>query len=104
MSQGLAGAIDVGLAAPRQSADDRAGHAAGDFSHRLEIAGRRDREAGFDHIDAQLDQRPGELQLFGQIHAGAGDCSPSRSVVSKITMCRGVTLVMRLISLNRLSL
>ena len=72
VSQGVAGPIDVGVAAAGQPADHRAAHVAGDFTHRLEIAGRRDREARFDHVHAQLDQRVGEFQLFGQIHAGAG--------------------------------
>ena len=68
----LPGAVDVGLAAAGQSADDRAADVAGDFPHRLEIAGRGDGEARLDHVDAQLDQRLGEFHLFGQVHAGAG--------------------------------
>ena len=39
---------------------------------RLEVARRGDREAGLDHVDAQVDQRVGDLQLLVQVHAGAG--------------------------------
>ncbi len=38
----------------------------------LEVAGRGDRKAGLDHVDAQVDQRLGHFQLLGQVHAGAG--------------------------------
>ena len=44
----------------------------GDLAHRFEIAGRGDRKAGFDDVDAQIDQRLGDFQLFGQVHARAG--------------------------------
>ena len=40
------------------------------------------------YVDAQVDQRLGDLHLLGQVHAAPGDCSPSRSVVSKILMRR----------------
>ena len=45
---------------------------AGDLAHRLEIARRGDREAGLDHVDAQIHERLGDLQLLVEIHAAAG--------------------------------
>ena len=68
----FAGAVDVGVVAAGQAADDRPAHFAGDGLHRLEIAGRRDREAGLDDVHAQVRKRVGDLQLLGQVHAGAG--------------------------------
>ena len=50
----------------------RRGYWLADLAHRLEIAGRGDRKAGLDDVDAQVDQRLGDLQFFGQVHAGAG--------------------------------
>ena len=44
----------------------------GDRADRLEVAGRGDREAGLDDVDAEVGQRPGDLQLLGQVHARAG--------------------------------
>ena len=38
----------------------------------LEVAGRGDGEAGLDDVDAQVDQRLGDLHLLGQVHARAG--------------------------------
>ena len=63
---------------------------AGDRLHRLEVAGRGDREAGLDHVDAQARELMGDLELLGRCSARCpGDCSPSRSVVSKM-MTRSV--------------
>ena len=45
---------------------------AGDLLDGFEIAGRGDRKAGFDDVDAQIDQRLGDFQLLGNVHAGAG--------------------------------
>ena len=45
---------------------------AGDGLHRLEVAGRGDGEAGLDHVHAEVLQGVGDLQLLGQVHAGAG--------------------------------
>ncbi len=44
----------------------------GDFAHGLEIAGRGDRKAGLDDVDAQVDQRLGHFHLLGQVHARPG--------------------------------
>ena len=65
-------AVDVGLAAAGQAADDRAADRAGDLAHGLEIARRGDRETGLDHVDAQFHQRVGDFHLLGQVHARAG--------------------------------
>ena len=65
-------AVDVFVVAAGQAADRRAADRAGDLADRLEIAGRSDREAGLDHVDAQVDQRLGDLELLLEIHAAAG--------------------------------
>ena len=44
----------------------------GDFADGLEIAGRGDREAGLDDIDAQIDQGLSDLHFLGEVHARAG--------------------------------
>ena len=66
------GAVDVVGVAAGQAADDRALDLAGDGLHRLEIARRGDGEAGLDHVHAEFAQGAGDLQLLGQVHAGAG--------------------------------
>ena len=66
------GAVDVGVVAAGQAADDRPCDLAGDRLHRLEVAGRGDREARLDDVDAKVRQRVGDLQLLGEVHAGAG--------------------------------
>ena len=43
----------------------------GDGPDRLEVADRGDREPRLDDIDAQPGERPGHLELLGQIHARA---------------------------------
>ena len=52
----------------RSSAADRAG----DLADRLEVARRGDRETGLDHVDAQIHERLGDLQLLFEVHAAAG--------------------------------
>ncbi len=60
------------VVAAGQAADRRAADRAGDLADRLEVAGRGDREAGFDDVDAQIDQRLRDLQLLVEVHAAAG--------------------------------
>ena len=67
--EGLPGAVDVAVVAAGQAADGRAGDLGGDRADRLEVAGRGDREAGLDDVDAQVDQGLGDLQLLGEVHA-----------------------------------
>ena len=64
--------LDVVDVAPGQAADDRPLDLSRDRLHRLEVARRGDRETGLDDIDAQLGQGMGHLELFGEVHAGAG--------------------------------
>ena len=97
----LPSAVDVFGAAASQAADDRTPHRAGDGLDRLEVAGRGDGKAGLDHVHAQVGQGPGQFQLLRQVHAEAGDCSPSRSVVSKIVIRRGGDWPMAMISLTQ---
>ena len=71
VAHGGAGAVDVGGIAARQAADGRPLDLAGNGLDRLEVAGRGDREAGLDHVHAQLFQGVRHLELLGQVHAGA---------------------------------
>ena len=64
---------------------DRFLDAPGDLLHGLEIALRGDREARLDDVDAHLVEQLGDFELLLEGHGGAGDCSPSRKVVSKMT-------------------
>ncbi len=68
----LPGPVDVLIVAAGQAADGRPAHRLGDFPDGLEVAGRGDREAGLDHVDAQVDQGLGDFQLLGEVHARAG--------------------------------
>ena len=70
--EGFPGAVDVGVVAAGQAADGRAANVRGDLANGFEIAGRGDGEAGFDDVDAQIDQRLGELHFFVDVHARAG--------------------------------
>ena len=71
-------------------------HLPGDRLHGLEIARRGDGEAGLDHVDAEVLERLGDLQLFGRGSCShPGDCSPSRSVVSKMIRRSSDMLVLR---------
>jgi hypothetical protein len=71
--EGFPGTVDVGVVAAGQAADDRrTADRVGDFADRLEVAGRSDRKAGFDNIDAEGDEGLGDLHLLLQVHAAAG--------------------------------
>ena len=72
MLDGLAGAVDVELARPRQPAHHRPLEPLGDLRHGLEIALRGDREARLDDVDAHLVEEVGDLQLLLEGHGGAG--------------------------------
>ena len=63
--------VDVLAIAAGQAGDGRAVHFAGDRIHRLPIAARGDREAGFDDVDAELGERLRDAQLFRLRHAAA---------------------------------
>ena len=78
------GALDVGGVRAGEPGDDRAVDLARDRLHGLEVARRRDREAGLDHVDAQARELVGDLELLGVFSEMPGDCSPSRRVVSKM--------------------
>ncbi len=68
----LPGGVDVARHATGQTADDRAFDLAGDGLDGGEIPVADDGEAGLDDIDLQAGQLPGDLQLFAQVHGGAG--------------------------------
>ena len=69
---GLAGAVDVELAGPRQAAHHRPLEALGDLGDGLEVALRGDREARLDDVDAHRVEEVGDLQLLLEGHGGAG--------------------------------
>jgi len=70
-----------------EGACERRDHGSVDFARDaldgLEVARRGDREAGFDHIHAQTRELLRDLKLLLRVQRDAGDCSPSRSVVSR---------------------
>ena len=68
---GLAGAVDVGLAGPRQPAHHRSLELAGDLRHGGKIALRSDRKARLDDVDAHVVEEVGDLQLLLEAHGGA---------------------------------
>ena len=52
---------------------------------RLEVAGRGDREAGLDHVDAEPRPSCWAISTFSAVFSEIpGDCSPSLRVVSKM--------------------
>src|SRR5262249_15165445 len=69
---GFPGAVDVIVVAAGQAADHGAFYFARDRLDRLEIARGGDGEASLDHVDAEVFERVGDFQLFGEVHAGAG--------------------------------
>ena len=66
------GAIDVRRDRAGQAGDDRPPHGAGNGAHRLEVAIRRDREAGLDDVHAEAIELLRQAQLLGRGHAEAG--------------------------------
>ena len=61
---GLAGELDVALAAAGQRRHRRAFELGGDLAHASVVAFRRRREAGFHDVDAERIELPGESKLF----------------------------------------
>ena len=70
--EGFPGPIDVGVVAAGQAADHRSADRLGHLADSLEVAGRSDRESGFDDVDSQVHQGLGNLHLLAQVHARAG--------------------------------
>ena len=66
------GSVNVLLVATGQAADGAAAHDGGNFADGVKIVGRGDREAGFNDVDAEIDQRLREFQLLSLVHAAAG--------------------------------
>ena len=89
----LPGAVDVGVAAAGQAADDRA---ADRFGRSARTASKSPGEAM--GKPASITSTPRSTRAWAtsifsaRFMLAPGDCSPSRSVVSKITMRRGVVL------------
>ena len=68
----LGGTLDVGRLSARQAGDHGAVHLAGDRLDRLEVAGRGDREAGLDDVDAQPRELVRDLELLGRVQRDPG--------------------------------
>ena len=62
-------ALDVGRLSAGEAGDDRAFDLAGDRLDGLEVAGRGDREAGLDDVDAEPRELMGDLELLGACSA-----------------------------------
>ena len=66
------GGLHIGCLSSSEAGDDRALDLAGDRLHRLEVAGRRDREAGLDDVDAEAGELVGDLELLAGVQRDAG--------------------------------
>ena len=66
------GGVDVGLVGAGEAADDRPLDPSRDRLDGLEVAGRGDREAGLDHVDAQPRELLGDLDLLGGVQRDPG--------------------------------
>jgi hypothetical protein len=69
--QGVDAALDVAVVRAAQAAHGRVLDNVGDRAHRLEVAVRRGREAGLDHVDAHALQGTRDAQLLVARHGGA---------------------------------
>ena len=70
--QRLRGAADVALGGARERRDHRTAHAGRDLGHRVELAFRRDREAGLQDVHVQPRELLGDLDLLGARERDAG--------------------------------
>ncbi len=89
---GVVGRVDVAHVGARQAGDtggSRRPVGARNSLHRLEVAGRGDREAGLDHVDPELPSWWAISSFSWVFSEIPGDCSPSRNVVSKISTRSG---------------
>ena len=68
----FAGAVDIALRGAGEPADHALLHALRDLVHGAEVALRRDREAGLDHVDAHAFQHLGDADLLLDVHRAAG--------------------------------
>jgi hypothetical protein len=67
----LGGRFDVRRLSASEPGDHGAADLAGDRANRLEVARRRDREAGFDDVHAEPRQLVGDLELLGRVERDA---------------------------------
>ena len=65
------GALDVRRVGASEAGDDRALDLAGDRLDGLEVAGRGDREAGLDDVDAEARELVGDLELLARVERDA---------------------------------
>ena len=70
--EGIGGGFEVVRLRACERGDGRAGHRAGDRLHALEVARRRDREAGLDHVYAEPLELRGDLGLLVGLQGDAG--------------------------------
>ena len=68
---GRRGALDVVLVRAGEAGNDRALDSLGDHPDRLEVAGRRRRESGFDDVDSELNEGVGHFELLFDGHRRA---------------------------------
>ena len=85
--------VNVVSSAAREARDDWTAYLASHEVHRFPIARRGDRETGFDDVDPELRERLRTRSFSGCVMLQPGDCSPSRSVVSKMRTRLGSVIV-----------
>ena len=91
----LPGAVDVGGVGTRQAGDHGSMDLAGDRLHGLEVAGRGDREARLDDVDAQARELVGDLELLGRVERDARATARRRAAwCRRSVLGRGFRVVM----------
>ena len=78
----------IPVRAARETGDGDALRLAGDPLDRLELAGRRGREAGLDHVDVEADELAGDLDLLGRRSDPRRVPAPRRAASCRRRGCR----------------
>ena len=66
---GFRDGVDIALDAARQGGNDGTAHLLGNGSDGREVAGRRGRKPGLDHVHSQARQLVGDFELLGAVQA-----------------------------------
>src|SRR2546426_6741088 len=84
--------VDIGASRACQRGDHRSPDLASDTLHRVEIAGRREGEAGLDDVNAQAGELPGDRHLLIRCQRCAGGllAVAQRRIEDKDAVARGL--------------